>query len=65
MSDHVGPSGIKRNSAHANRFKKQLKHTRNQEARSALYSEFDKEQPGAKLGEWHTRIAALSAGTAT
>ena len=63
--DHIGPSGIKRNSAHANRFKKQEKHRRNMELRSALYSDMGKEIPTGKVGEWHTTLFALSAGTAT
>ena len=61
----VGPSGLKRKSAHENRFKKQAKHQANVRARSALYSAMAKEIPSGKVGEWHSTLFALSAGTAT
>jgi hypothetical protein len=60
-----GPSGIKRLSAHLNRHKKRAKHEANVRARATFYTAMDKEVTGAKLGEWHTTLFALSAGTAT
>lgn len=66
MSDtQTKPSNIVRRSAHTNRFKKHAKHMQNVAARSALYQEMDGEVGSRRAGEWHSRLNALSAGTAT
>lgn len=63
--DGKSGSGLKRESAHKNRFKKRLKHVANMAARAALYAEMDGETGSLKAGDWHARLFALSAGTAT
>jgi hypothetical protein len=59
------PSGIVRRSAHLNRHKKHAKHMANVAARAALYQEMDGETGSGKAATWHSRLDALSAGTAT